>query len=111
MRVIPLLSSAVLFGLALAAPTSDPASDPVADDALAQFQQLTAEAQAAQAELLDTASTSSKRANTCTWDKLIVRKPWYVTRLTSSGPQFQLAVPGRRDFLTNWPPPWRLGAL
>jgi uncharacterized membrane protein YqiK len=55
-----------------------PAPDPTAD-ALAQFQQLMAKAQAAQADLLSSAYGSSKRANTCNKDKLIVRKPWYVT--------------------------------
>jgi len=71
---LPILSSALLIGAALAAPAPDSTAD-----ALAQFQQLTAEAQAAQDDLLSTADASSKRANTCTIDKLIVRKPWYVT--------------------------------
>lgn len=68
------LSSALLIGAALAAPAPDPIAD-----ALAQIQQLTAEAQAAQEELLSSADASSKRGKTCTKDKLIVRKPWYVT--------------------------------
>lgn len=89
---LPILSSALLIGAALAASAPDPAAD-----ALAQFQQLTAEAQAAQVDLLSTAEPSSKRANTCTKNKLIVRKPWYVTRLASpAAPMaFHLAVSSR----------------
>lgn len=71
---LPILASALLIGAAWAASTPDPTAD-----ALAQFQQLTAEAQAAQDDLLSTADASSKRANTCTKGKLIVRKPWYAT--------------------------------
>lgn len=73
------LIAAVLIGAATAAPTSDETTD-----SLSQFQALANNASATEADMLDEqAASSSKRTNTCTRDKLYVRKPWYVIHSTS----------------------------
>ncbi|KAI1860931.1 uncharacterized protein JN550_011086 [Neoarthrinium moseri] len=65
-RLVP----ALLLGAAWAAPAQDDTSS-----ALSQFQALANNASSTEADELDD-RTSTKRANTCTRDNLVVRRPW-----------------------------------